>query len=556
MVNKKKILFMTNVPSPYRVDFFNELGKHCELTVTFEKNTSDERHESWKEYKFENFSGVILNGINVDYDTAICFEIIKFLSDNTFDDIIISDFLSPTGMIAIEYLRLKKRKYWLESDGGFVRHKGGIKAFIKRHFIKGAYGYFSTAPSHDEYYIQYGAKVDRIYRYPFTSLSQKDLLPINPSQEEKQHLRTRLKIKENYVLLVDGTVFRNLDDCRHLANIARSMGCAYGFYILGSSLVQEMMEKLHFNIENIRYCKLDMLTVYCRAADVYVVLNDNKNSNELCTALANGLPLVSIKGESDASELIHNNKNALQLSLDEEMNFKNKLVAMLHDQNTINAMGEKSRETIAKYAVQKMPSEIYRNIICEGYHGWVKEYLRKELHVNSKYVILAVGQFIHRKGFDVLLKAANLINDNDVQFIFVGGLATPEYLKYVEENNLKNVQFLGFKTKEELRKYYVAADIMIHPTREDIWGLVINEAVSCLCPVISTDRCIAAEQLVKPSCNGFIIPTDDSKAIAESIFLAIELVDTHKCINSCIDISREFTIEQMSLRHLEVLSNN
>lgn len=32
-----KILFLTNVPSPYRVAFFNELGKHCELTVLFEK---------------------------------------------------------------------------------------------------------------------------------------------------------------------------------------------------------------------------------------------------------------------------------------------------------------------------------------------------------------------------------------------------------------------------------------------------------------------------------------------------------------------------------------
>ena len=31
-----KILFLTNVPAPYRVRFFNELARHCELTVVYE----------------------------------------------------------------------------------------------------------------------------------------------------------------------------------------------------------------------------------------------------------------------------------------------------------------------------------------------------------------------------------------------------------------------------------------------------------------------------------------------------------------------------------------
>lgn len=32
----KKVLFITNIPAPYRVVFFNELGKKCDLTVIFE----------------------------------------------------------------------------------------------------------------------------------------------------------------------------------------------------------------------------------------------------------------------------------------------------------------------------------------------------------------------------------------------------------------------------------------------------------------------------------------------------------------------------------------
>ena len=33
-----KVLFMTNLPSPYRVRFFAELGKKCDLTVIYESD--------------------------------------------------------------------------------------------------------------------------------------------------------------------------------------------------------------------------------------------------------------------------------------------------------------------------------------------------------------------------------------------------------------------------------------------------------------------------------------------------------------------------------------
>ena len=48
----KKILWLTNIPSPYRVAFFNELGKQCSLTVLFEKASSDVRDDDWKNYSF------------------------------------------------------------------------------------------------------------------------------------------------------------------------------------------------------------------------------------------------------------------------------------------------------------------------------------------------------------------------------------------------------------------------------------------------------------------------------------------------------------------------
>lgn len=125
------MLFLTNVPSPYRVDFFNELGKQCDLTVLFEKTTSDERDNSWRNYKFENFKGIFLKGFSLNADTALSFEVIKYVKDRKFDKIICTNVASPTGMIAIQYMKQHKIPYFIEGDGGFAKSGYGFKEHIK-----------------------------------------------------------------------------------------------------------------------------------------------------------------------------------------------------------------------------------------------------------------------------------------------------------------------------------------------------------------------------------------------------------------------------------------
>ena len=42
-----KVLFLTFIPSPYRLSFFEELAKHCDLTVLFERGQSKYRKGNW-----------------------------------------------------------------------------------------------------------------------------------------------------------------------------------------------------------------------------------------------------------------------------------------------------------------------------------------------------------------------------------------------------------------------------------------------------------------------------------------------------------------------------
>lgn len=170
-----------------------------------------------------------------------------------------------------------------------------------------------------------------------------------------------------------------------------------------------------------------------------------------------------------------------------------------------------------------------------------------------KKVAIAVGQFIHRKGFDVLLKAWAEC-DKDYELYIIGAEPTKEYLNIKEKLHLENVHFEGFKRKEELRCYYQAADLFVFPTREDIWGLVVNEAMANGLPVITTDKCVAGLELIKNGESGYVIPSENTVLLTEKINLILRDDSMRqRMAENALNTIRKYTIENMVKSHIEVL---
>lgn len=360
-----KVLFLTNIPSPYRMDFFNELGKLCNLTVLFEREDAEDRNTNWLMKKNENFNAVFLKGRKIGADSALCIEVLKYLDKKKYDIFVIGGYSTPTGMIAIEYLNIKKIPFILNTDGGIIKNDKKFSYLIKKHYISSASIWLSTAKQTDGYLIHYGADKEKIHRYAFTSLKQNDIL-IEPICMKKK----------------------------------------------------------------------------CR--------------------------------------------------------------------------------------------------------------IRETLGMKEDKIILSVGQFIHRKGYDVLLNAVKNI-DKDVGIYIIGGEPTDEYIELKKKLNLTNVHFIGFKSKDELKSYYEASDLFVLPTREDIWGLVINEAMAYALPVITTDRCIAGVELVKNYENGFIVPSEDKIQLAEKINIALfddELLS--KMSQNSLNKIKKYNIENMAKMHFDI----
>ena len=113
---------------------------------------------------------------------------------------------------------------------------------------------------------------------------------------------------------------------------------------------------------------------------------------------------------------------------------------------------------------------------------------------------------------------------------------------------------VGFLSCEETTKYYQAADIFVLPTRYDVWGLVINEALANGLPVITTQNCIAGKELIKDDKNGYLVSADDEKELYLKIntLLLDEELRKHMCINALNSI-KEYTIENMFKVHKNVI---
>lgn len=365
----KKVIFSTNLPSPYRVDFFNELGKYCDLTVVYERQSSSERNAAWIGCEAYNFKEVYLDLELVGVDQSKGSALRKYIKDNNSDILVFTNYVSPAVMEAIIWCRFHGREYYMEYDGGFNKKDSAHKRILKQFLLKGAKGHLTTADEHIRYLISLGIKENTIHKYPFTSISEEDILAANRLTADKQFYKDKLGIKE---------------------------------------------EK----------------------------------------------------------------------------------------------------------------------------------------------VILSVGRFSYNKGygkgFDILMRVAPSLPTN-VGIYIVGDEPTKEFLKWKNDGNLQHVHFIGFKDKNSLAEYYAAADIFTILTRGDVWGLVVNEAMAYGLPVVASNRCIAALEMVKDGENGYIVDINNLNKLS-TIYtnLLLDLDLQKRMSENSLRIVGFHTRKCMVDRHLDV----
>lgn len=181
--------------------------------------------------------------------------------------------------------------------------------------------------------------------------------------------------------------------------------------------------------------------------------------------------------------------------------------------------------------------------------------LKEKLNIKEKIVLFSVGQQIPRKGYDLLAKAMIDVN-KDIGLYIAGGNVEDNVKDIIESNNLTNIHFIGFKSKEELNEYYASSDVFVLPTRYDIWGLVINEAMSFGLPIISSDTCVAAVEFNNLFNNAIIVKNEDVKGLSDAINTLVEDENLRDQLSrNSLEGIKEYSIEQTKDDFIRILND-
>lgn len=217
--------------------------------------------------------------------------------------------------------------------------------------------------------------------------------------------------------------------------------------------------------------------------------------------------------------------------------------------NTLKFYGVKQENIFEYHFTTVFESELAGKTIFQI----EKSKLKGELNLDHNFAYMVfVGQLIHRKGVDILLEALKLGVNKNIKTLIIGSGDQEQQLKQlVLDYQLDDdkVIFLGKLSKKEVLKYMQASDFFVFPSREDVWGLVLNEALACGLPIISTKNVGAAYSLVEEGKNGYLINSDDAADLHGKINLISNGDLETMGINSLLK-AKKFTVEQMVKDHL------
>ncbi|KAJ9130983.1 UDP-Glycosyltransferase/glycogen phosphorylase [Coniochaeta hoffmannii] len=172
---------------------------------------------------------------------------------------------------------------------------------------------------------------------------------------------------------------------------------------------------------------------------------------------------------------------------------------------------------------------VQRGVDTELFHpGRRSEALRAEIAPDGEIVLITVARLAGEKGFDFLASVARELEARFLQFrlYVVGGnrnAAVEAEVKAMFGDLARKgkVIFAGFKVGEELATAYASADVFLHCSVTETFGLVVLESMASGVPVVARDEG-GPSDTVKDGETGYLIPPTDIKGFVDAVVVLVE----------------------------------
>lgn len=147
-----------------------------------------------------------------------------------------------------------------------------------------------------------------------------------------------------------------------------------------------------------------------------------------------------------------------------------------------------------------------------------------EYNILDTFNVVYAGNMGFVQGLETVLKAASLLRqENQVKLVFVGdGAARLTLIKKARQENLHNVIFIPYQSRDRMSEVWASTDIALILLRKGTGvGALPSKTFSIMaggCPILlSIDENSEACSLVKEADAGVWVPPEDPSKIAEAI---------------------------------------
>ncbi|HET8892633.1 MAG TPA: glycosyltransferase family 4 protein [Gaiellaceae bacterium] len=174
------------------------------------------------------------------------------------------------------------------------------------------------------------------------------------------------------------------------------------------------------------------------------------------------------------------------------------------------AVGSAAARYLEHYGLARDRIRIFPNTIDVSRYRTAAENARAHGGSGERYWLYA-GRLVEDKGLTELIAALRSLGEHPPLLVAGEG---PLAAKLAQ---VSGVRMLGFRPTDELIELMACAELTIVPSRNEPWGVVVNEALAAGSPVVVGDKVGATEDLVIDGVNGRVFASGDASALTRAL---------------------------------------
>lgn len=348
----KRVLLITNIPSPYSVDLFYYLQKEItdyEFYVLYTSKTEDNRQWKVDETKIINTtyvkSWVLRIKTKLDYRYIHITKGINNKLNEILPDVIISWEYNPTSVQAMKWCKLKKKKFISGTDGTLRTEQNlwFIQKLTRKYIAKNADAFLVSGIKAEEKILSWGVDKKKVFKKLLTvdlsifkkatrSVNNNTILYVGSLVERKGVdllICALSNIKNDYILRIVGNGREN--ELQKLKKLAEQKGVADKIVWCGFKTGDELVKE------------------YQEAAVFVMPTREDCFGLVLLEAMAVGVPIIASKFADGAYDVVKNGITGWIVDPYNDVEFAEAIDKIINDVDFQNNCYTHSRKEIEKF---------------------------------------------------------------------------------------------------------------------------------------------------------------------------------------------------------------